>query len=265
MLVGGPALLRALHAEDGIPALASGSIVGIGPGTVHRGTIRVFREPDEQGREEIVELPAVAAGEVRYASIGPDGEYTYVISPRAAARLGLRASRWPDGFPRFLIRAPEPIDDAMLERARAVAAAHPGGNVTSIEDLGSDAGSVRLALNVLGGAMALAIVAVIVALVAAEARRDQAILVAVGAGPGRRRGVAGARSFLLAALAGLLAVPAGFLPLAVIQASKDGGRPIVVPWIAMAVVTILVPLVAGAVGAIGSRNPKAVQLLRPLA
>jgi hypothetical protein len=53
--------------------------------------------------------------------------------------------------------------------------------------------------------------------------------------------------------------------MAVIQASKDGGRPIVAPWIAIAVVTVLVPLVAGAAGAIGSRNPKAMQLLHPLA
>jgi putative ABC transport system permease protein len=265
LLVGGPALLRALHAEEGIPALANGSIVGIGPGTADRGTILLFREPDEEGREEVVALRAVEAGEVRYASIGPGGEYTYVVSPRAAARLSLRASRWPDGFPQFLLRATGPIDDTMLERARAVAAEHPGGYITSIEDLGSHAGVLRLTLNVLGAAMALAIVAVIVALAAAEARRDQAILVAVGAGPGRRRRVAGARAFLLASLAGLLAVPAGFLPMAVIQASKDGGRPIVTPWIAIAVVTVLVPLVAGAVGAIGSRNPKAVQLLHPVA
>ncbi|HEU4354361.1 MAG TPA: FtsX-like permease family protein, partial [Actinomycetota bacterium] len=112
--------------------------------------------------------------------------------------------------------------------------------------------------------LALAIVFVIVALVGAESRRDQAILIAVGGEPRIRRAVAGTRALVTAALAGLLAVPAGFLPAAVFRIAQERGYPIVVPWTTVGLVLIATPILAGVCTALVSRQPKAAELLRPV-
>lgn len=104
-----------------------------------------------------------------------------------------------------------------------------------------------------------------IALVGAESRRDGAILVAVGAEPGMRRKVAASTAGLLAGVAGLVAVPAGVLPMTVIQAAQREDHPIVMPWLAIAIVVVGVSVLAGVVAALLSRPPKAAQLLRPLA
>jgi putative ABC transport system permease protein len=109
----------------------------------------------------------------------------------------------------------------------------------------------------------LAILTVVLALVGAESRRDRAILVAVGAGPGARRKLAAADGFLIAALAGLLAIPAGFTPAVVYEVSQRIGNPIVIPWASMALVLLVLPGLAAALAALASRQPEAARMLRP--
>ncbi|MGH2572321.1 MAG: FtsX-like permease family protein [Actinomycetota bacterium] len=263
LLIGGPDLLRVFHAEEGIPALQAGKVVAIGPDSADHGVVHLQLPPDEKGNEPKIDLPAEEAGGTRYASLG-QGEDNFVISPDAAALLGLRPSRDP-GRVRFGLRASGALTGEDIRRAKDVAAKHPGAFVTSAEDLGSDAGTIRLMLALAAGVVALAIVGVAIALVGAESRRDGAILVAVGAEPGMRRKVAASSASLLAGVAGLVAVPAGVLPVAVIQASQREGHPIVMPWLAIAIVVVGVSVLAGVVAAILSRQPKAAQLLRPLA
>lgn len=113
-------------------------------------------------------------------------------------------------------------------------------------------------------ALALAIVGVIVALIGAESRRDQAILVAVGGEPRTRRAVAGSRALVVTLLAGLLAAPAGFTPAVVFRISEDRGYPIVVPWSLLGIVLVAAPLVAASFAALVSRQPRAAHLLRPI-
>jgi hypothetical protein len=86
-----------------------------------------------------------------------------------------------------------------------------------------------------------------------------------GSAPNTRRFVAGYRAMLLAGLAGWLAIPAGFLPVTLIQLASRQDYPFVVPWTAFAVVGIMLPLIAGAVGALFSRRPPTAQMLRPIA
>jgi putative ABC transport system permease protein len=90
-------------------------------------------------------------------------------------------------------------------------------------------------------------------------------MVAVGAEPRMRRRVAGANALLLAILAAVLAIPAGFLPVIVIQFAQQDGYPIVPPWGAIAVVLLIVPLVAAASAGLVSRQPPSTRLLHPIA
>ena len=108
------------------------------------------------------------------------------------------------------------------------------------------------------------IVAVAVALVRAESRRDHAILSAVGASPSTRRRLAGANAALLALLAGMIAIPGGFLPIAVIQTARQASAPIVVPWLTIVAVAVAVPLIAGLAAAAFSRAPRDRTMLQPI-
>jgi putative ABC transport system permease protein len=113
--------------------------------------------------------------------------------------------------------------------------------------------------------LALLIVAVVVALMGEESRRDRAIVAAVGASPRTRRSLAGASAWVVAATAGALAVPAGFVPVAVFRIAQARGYPIVVPWAPIAVALLGVPVLAGLVAALAARRPSQLGLLRPIA
>jgi putative ABC transport system permease protein len=265
LLVGGPDLLRAFHAAGGIPDLQTGKVVGIGPHTIDHGTVHLQRPPDRNGNELAEDLPAAEAGATRYASLGAGGEYNYVISPRAARRLGLRPGGSQSEALEFVFRSAKPLRKGDIARARTIAARNLGAYVISANDLGSHNGSFRLYASLGGAAVALAIVAVVVALVGAESRRDQAILVAVGAGPRTRRTLAGTSTLLLTTVAGALAVPAGFAPVLVHEATQNVNQPIVVPWAAIVFVVLAVPAVAGVFASFASRQPKAAAMLRPIA
>src|SRR5204862_7266571 len=125
------------------------------------------------------------------------------------------------------------------------------------------AGSIRRLLTLGTMVIAILVLSVAVALVSAESRRDHAILVAVGAEPRIRRKVVGANALLLAALAGLLAIPAGFVPAAVIQLARAAPYPVVVPWEAWLAVGLATPLITGALAALCSRQPKSSALMQP--
>jgi putative ABC transport system permease protein len=181
--IGGPNLLRAFHAENGIRALAAGKVVAVGPGGTDGGLVHL----DNNAGLPSMDLPAVEAGATRFASLTNSGDYDYVISPAAAARAGLVPFHPADQSVQLILRAPTSLSKADVERAKAVAARQPGASVLSLEDLGSHSGFARTIMLLAGAAVALAILAVALALLGAESRRDRAILVAVGAEPRMRR------------------------------------------------------------------------------
>jgi putative ABC transport system permease protein len=266
--IGGPDLLRAFHAEAGIPALDAGTVVAIGPRSTDHGVVHLVIEDQEgyrNGERPIADVTALEAGATRYASLSNTGEYNYVISPAGAARLGLVPTIPSDQNLQFVLLAPRPLSKGEIERVKSVAARHPGAFVISPGDLGSHGGPFRWIISAAGTAVALAILAVVLALVAAESRRDRAILVAVGAGPRARRKLAAVDGLLIAVLAGLLAIPVGFTPAVVYEVSQRIGNPIVIPWAAIALILVGVPLLAAALAGLASRQPDAARLLRPLA
>lgn len=264
--IGGPDLLRAFHAEAGIPALEAGKVVGIGPGTVDGGSVHLTSAQGSPTTSELQrDVSAVEAGSTRYLGLGSTTGLNYVISAPGASQLGFRQSSKPTWASGFILRSPQPLDADQITQAKQIASPYAGATVESAGDFESHAGDLRLVVAGVGAVLALAIVGVIVALVAAEARREQAILVAVGAEPRIRRAVAGVGAAVVAVSAGLLAVPAGFAPAVVFRSAQRIGYPIVVPWATIGLVLIGIPLVAGTLAAIISRQPRAAQLLHPIA
>ncbi|HEX9713715.1 MAG TPA: FtsX-like permease family protein [Actinomycetota bacterium] len=263
--VGGAELLRALHAEDGIPALEAGTIVGIGPGSVQDGMVQLHLPPDGSDELQLRDVPAVEAG-----SIAREGDFLiprYVISEDGARALDLLPGWAPMYGPAhdLLVATGQPLNGELIGTVKEIASADPTIFVQTAEDFLPQFDAARLAATGGAAVVALAIVAVTVALVSAEARRDQAILVAVGATPRARRRIAAARAGLVGALAGGIAVPAGFSPIAVMQLSRPDDFPVIVPWIPIAVVLFLVPAIAAGWGWLTSRAPRSSALLQPVA
>jgi len=82
---------------------------------------------------------------------------------------------------------------------------------------------------------------VAVALGEAESRPEQRTLLALGADPRVRRRIAAARAAIISLLAGVLAVPAGLLPIWGLLLSR--GAPLVVPVPEIAAALVVLPLI----------------------
>jgi putative ABC transport system permease protein len=255
VFVGGRQLLHALHADSGGGALVQGKAVVLGGFDTNAGHVRV---PGVGGGDSHrgVRIPAVAVHSPAYSL---ESIPRIVISPRVAAQLGLRT----DAPAQYLLQKAGAISGSDIERARKVAEDHPGTWAMSAADYLPKFGMARTAAAAVSLPLALAILAVAVALVVSESRRSHQLLTAVGAGPMTHRKIIGATSTLLALIAALLAVPAGILPTLVVQAFSGAGRPLVVPWMTIAVVVLVAPLVSGMLAGLMSRSPRLGSLLNP--
>lgn len=217
--VGDAELLRALGAESAAADLAAGSVILISdkPADVTRATLHLV---DDAGVDaDRVPLPArvVALG------VGPGDLPGAVISLETANAHGLS----PGTSVRYVIRLPRTVTDADLATAGAISARYPD-TTTFAERPPINAGAdFRLAMIVASLLFALTVTAVAVALGEAESRSEQRTLLAIGADPGLRRRIAASRAGIIALLGGLLAVPAGLLPIWGLLASR--GYPLVVP------------------------------------
>ena len=247
-------LLRAVHGEDGVEPLSEGKAVVLGGFDTNKGFVRV-RVPAEGGGERSVKLPAVAVESPAYFN---ESIPRIVISQDTADELGLS-----EYVSLYLLTSPGPLSSDDIDRARQIAADHPGFFVHSNEDYLPKYALARSAATAASVPLALAVLAVAVALVASESRRSHQILVAIGAGPLAHRKVVAATSALLALIAAVLAVPAGFLPTVVVQAASQAGRPLVVPWPTIAIMVLVTPVLSAAVAGVVARTPKLDTLLTP--
>lgn len=116
-------------------------------------------------------------------------------------------------------------------------------------------------LIILGGVLLLTVVVVAVgmALWAAEGRDERDALVSIGAGPWLMARVVGSKAWLLASAGGLLAVPLGYGTLRVAVAAADERT--MFPWVVAIGVVVVVPALIGVVTTAGSAL---VQWRRPL-
>ena len=252
--IGDHALLAAMHAEAFDDDLDAGMFVVLAPHIIDNGVVHVENPADGSSRD----FPAVDASNGRVRNgWGING---VVVSAERAAELDLVA----EAPQQVVARATDPITPEQLKKAKAVAADFPGVTVNGLADTQIDDGPFRAIFLGFCALIAAAIVAVAAALVGEESRRDRAILVAVGSSPRSRRVIDGSRTFILTALAGVLALPAGFLPVVAVNLGQGNGKPVVVPWMVIVALVVLLPAVAGMVAGLVSRRVPAERLLRPL-
>ena len=261
LFVGGGDLLAALGAERAAGDLAAGKVVGVGGGTVDGGRVTLHRADFRDGQSGTVPdprakvVPAVEIGDRPLLAT-----LRYVIGAQEARRQGMVTE--PQGV---LVRAPHDLTPAELRAARAALRAYP--DLTVMAGPGSPPASVPASLLALlfgvSAAVALAVVAAMVGLAQAEAGPERRTLFAVGASPSVLRRSAAAGAGLLALLGGVLAVPAGLLPLAAIDAASPGTTPLVVPWAGLGATTALVPLLAAAGAATLTRTGRLTPVADP--
>lgn len=253
LFVGDATLLGAIGAEEGSQALEDGRAVVLGGYETRNGFVRV----SVAGRsgEKKTKLSATAIASRSYFN---EAIPRIVVSRGTAARLGLETQVF-----NHLLTNPSALSADDIARAREVAERHPGVFVNSNDDYLPRYALGRTIATTATIPLALAVLAVAVALVASESRRSHQILVAVGAGPLAHRKVVAATSGLLASITAILAVPAGFLPTVVVQVASQAGRPVVVPWMTLAIILIVTPLLSAGVAGLVARTPKLGSLLTP--
>jgi ABC-type antimicrobial peptide transport system permease subunit len=93
----------------------------------------------------------------------------------------------------------------------------------------------------------LFVIAVSLALAAAETRDERDVLAVLGASPGTMRRTSARKAVILTELGALLAIPVGFLPVVVFTSISSSHLPLRFPWRVAAVLLIAVPVVVAAV------------------
>ena len=205
----------------------------------------------------------------------PAGVWTALVTPQRAAALGLDIV--DDGY---YLRGDDALTDGQLQELWDIQqdgwnspifdtdTVENGEVQTTIAPTLSEADVpetlVNTAIVVAALLFTLAVVAVGLALSAAESRDERDVLVAIGAKPSTMRRVAGQKAALMALAGTVLAVPTGLLPVgAVVPAVRqyDGQYPLDMPWAMIGALVLGVPVLAGLVTWLGS---SIAQRLRPV-
>jgi putative ABC transport system permease protein len=93
------------------------------------------------------------------------------------------------------------------------------------------------------------------ALSAAETRDERDVLVALGARPSTMRSVAAWKAALLSGTGAVIAIPTGFIPVAVAflaSVQRTDRARLAFPWSTAVALVVIAPLIAAAIAAIGS-------------
>jgi putative ABC transport system permease protein len=227
-------LLRALGADSAITAFEAGTVVLLSnkPSDVQEVTLHVVGPDGSELQRGVIParmVVTVGAGDLPGA----------VLPAAVATRFNIPAGK---NAARFVIRLAHPVTDAEMGRAGVIAAGYPDTWVDWSHPPEVSGASFRIVLIVASLVFALTVTAVAVALGEAESRPEQRTLLAIGADPALRRRITAARAGVIALVGGLLAVPAGLLPVWGLLASR--GSPLVVPVPEVAGAVLLLPVLA---------------------
>ena len=233
--VGDAELLKALGAEVAVDDFEHGSVVLLTdrPASLTHATVHVASTTDGTDVSKLrLPIHVVALG------ISFEDLPGAVISAETAARLGVPAGQ----SKRYILRLSHPVTEAEAARVAAIAAKYPD-TWTLTARPGNIAGSgfriVLLAGSIL---FALSVTGIAVALGEAESRPEQRTLLAIGADRRLRRRIAAARAGVIALLGGVLAVPAGLLPVWGLLVTRKA--PLVVPVPEVIAAVALLPVLA---------------------
>ncbi|MFD7731765.1 FtsX-like permease family protein [Kitasatospora phosalacinea] len=244
--------LLALHDPAAEQALLGGKAVVTDPSYLHDGrAVLRMQGVGQQVRELQVDAVLVErpAGQ-RYAPL--------LISPEAVRGLGLAAE------PAGAVWLPSaPVGERAEQRAAAtVARLAPHSEFGVEHGFTPKDSTVRIALGGFAALVVLGAAVVSTALAAADARRERALLSAIGARPRTRRTVAGLQAALIALLGALLGTVSGFVPAFALLRSRAagvlGGPPVSAadaPWATIALLALGLPLLAGLLGALRRDDP----------
>ncbi|MEU8268902.1 hypothetical protein AB0B89_17250 [Sphaerisporangium sp. NPDC049002] len=264
--IGGQDVLRYLTGREdpAAAALAAGKAVVFRPGAVREGmvTLGVWKGEDEP-RFQRTSVPAIEVKPLQ------PGVGDALLPVRLVEDLGLR----PLLTQLVIDPARHRVTVAEEERIRQGVAA-----VTSLAEVRVERGPERpvdiVFLLVFAGAIILVLGGTFAAtgLAAADSRPDIATLAAIGAAPGIRRLVTMGQAWFIAATGVTLGAAVGFVPgLAKVWESTpdlvrvtggtsddvvaSGSAIIVIPWLALAALVVLLPLLAGLVAGAFARAP----------
>jgi putative ABC transport system permease protein len=232
--VGDAELLKVLHAEDAVTDLQEGAVILLTEEPISASTATLAVTDVDGPVMDSTELPAHDVV-TRLATFGlPQA----VVSADTARSLGL-------GIPtpqRYLVRLSHDATDADLAKAGSIAGTYPDTWADAALPPQVAGAGFRLVMLAASLLLALSVTGVAVALGEAESRPEQRTLLALGAHPQLRRWVAGARAGSIALLAGVLAIPAGLLPVWGLLASR--GSPLVVPVPEVLTALLVLPILA---------------------
>lgn len=233
--VGDAELLKALGAEAAVDDFEHGSIVLLTetPARLTQATVHVASTTDGTDVSK-ARLP------VHVVQLGISFEDLpgAVISAETAARLGVPAGQ----SQRYVFRLGHPVTEAEAARVAAIAATYPDTWTLTArppEMAGSGFRIVLIAGSIL---FALSVTGIAVALGEAESRPEQRTLLAIGADRRLRRRITAARAGVIALLGGVLAVPAGLLPVWGLLLTRKA--PLVVPVPEVIAAVALLPVLA---------------------
>ena len=242
--VGDAELLKALHAEDAITDLQHGSVVLFTEKAVSASNATLAATDPYGGVIDSTELPVhdIVTGLATF------GLPQAVVSADTAQHLGLAVPT----SQRYLVRLSSDVTEADLTKAGEIVATAPDTWADAALPPRQAGEGFRLVMLAASLLLALSVTGVAVALGEAESRPEQRTLLALGAHPQLRRWVAGARAGSIALLAGMLAIPAGLLPVWGLLASR--GSPLVVPIPEVLVALLVLPVLA-VIGAVLLSRP----------
>jgi putative ABC transport system permease protein len=244
--VGDAGLLRALGGESAVGSFERGSVVLFSnqPSDLSEATIHI--DSSDGGPSRTALVPAVVVQRVATGNLP-----SAVLPASVAERLGITAGANEQNY---IVRLARPATDAELATAAGIAAAYADTWITTAQPPDLAGGAFRWVLIGLSLLFALTVTGIAVALGEAESRSDQRTLLAVGADPRVRRRITAARAGVIALLGGVLAVPAGLLPVWGLLASR--GAPLIVPVPEVIGAVAVLPLLAiGAAWILGRPIP----------
>ncbi|HUQ43725.1 MAG TPA: FtsX-like permease family protein, partial [Candidatus Limnocylindria bacterium] len=245
-----PELLAMAHATDGAADLRAGRALLLTADPITATVMKIeVRDIETGGVTKTLTLP------VRVIDVGVRSSHLpdSFLPDATVKELELTVSQGgesggPEGF---LVQFDHPVAEADITHAREVAARYPDTAVSTDSAPVRPGEGFRLVLIALVLLFAVSVTAIAIALGEAESRPEQRSLLALGADPGLRRRIAASRAAVLALLAGLLAVPAGLLPIWGIFTSR--GSRMEIPMLEIAGAVVLLPLLAVASGWLLSR------------
>ena len=238
-------LLKMAHAESAADELRQGHAVVITYRPLTATYLEILFQRDALTEMELVRRLTLP---VHVIVAAPYGTLPQVFLPdETIADLGLvpaESDQEVGGDPggRYVLQYDHPVTAADIERAQEVASRVPdtvADSNTPPERPGEGFRMLTIGLVLL---FAVSVTGIAIALGEAESRPEQRSLLALGADPGLRRRIVAARAAFLALLAGVLAVPAGLLPIWGMFVSR--GSPVGVPTLEIIGALVALPVLA---------------------